>query len=40
MIQFYNKYKDDKIATLLVSQLSWINYLLILNGFNAKEKDI
>ena len=29
MIQFYKTYKDDEIATPLVTQLSWSNNLLI-----------
>ena len=32
MIQFYSTYKDDEIATPLVTQLSWTNNLLILSG--------
>ena len=31
MIQFYKTYKDDEIATPLVTQLSWTNNLLILS---------
>lgn len=38
MIQFYSTYKDDEIATPLVTQLSWTNNLLILNGAKIKEK--
>lgn len=30
MIQFYSTYKEDEIATPLVTQLSWTNNLLIL----------
>ena len=40
MIQFYGTYKDDKIATLLVTQLSWTNNLLILSGAKNKEERI
>ena len=32
MVQFYKTYKDDQIATPLVTQLSWTNNLLILSG--------
>ena len=32
MVQFYKTYKDDEIATPLVTQLSWTNNLLILSG--------
>ncbi len=38
MIQFYSTYKDDEIATPLVTQLSWTNNLLILSGSKAKEE--
>ena len=38
MIQFYNTYKDDEIATPLVTQLSWTNNLLILSGAKNKEE--
>lgn len=38
MIQFYKTYKDDKIATPLVTQLSWTNNLLILSGSNSAEE--
>ena len=38
MIQFYITYKDDKIATPLVTQLSWTNNLLILSGAKTKEE--
>ena len=37
MIQFYSTYKDDEIATPLVTQLSWTNNLLILSGAKNKE---
>lgn len=38
MIQFYKTYKDDEIATPLVTQLSWTNNLLILSGSKGKEE--
>ena len=38
MIQFYKTYKDDEIATPLVTQLSWSNNLLILSGTKSKEE--
>ena len=38
MIQFYKIYKDDEIATPLVTQLSWTNNLLILSGSKSKEE--
>lgn len=38
MIQFYTTYKDDEIATPLVTQLSWTNNLLILSGSKSKEE--
>ena len=38
MIQFYSTYKDDEIATPLVTQLSWTNNLLILSGAKSKEE--
>ena len=38
MIQFYSTYKDDEIATPLVTQLSWTNNLLILSGTKTKEE--
>jgi len=38
MIQFYKTYKDDQIATPLVTQLSWTNNLLILSGSKSKEE--
>ena len=38
MIQFYSTYKDDEIATPLVTQLSWTNNLLILSGAKNKEE--
>ena len=38
MIQFYSIYRDDEIASPLVTQLSWTNNLLILSGTNSKEE--
>ena len=38
MIQFYKTYKDDEIATPLVTQLSWTNNLLILSGSKGIEE--
>lgn len=38
MIQFYKTYKEDEIATPLVTQLSWSNNLLILSGTKTKEE--
>lgn len=38
MIQFYKTYKDDEIATPLVTQLSWTNNLLILSASKTKEE--
>ena len=38
MIQFYKTYKDDDIATPLVTQLSWSNNLLIISGSKSKEE--
>ena len=38
MVQFYSTYKDDEIATPLVTQLSWTNNLLILSGAKTKEE--
>ena len=38
MVQFYKTYKDDEIATPLVTQLSWTNNLLILSGSKVKEE--
>ncbi len=38
MIQFYKTYKDDEIATPLVTQLSWTNNLLILSGSKSQEE--
>lgn len=38
MVQFYKTYKDDKIATPLVTQLSWSNNLLIISGTKCIEE--
>lgn len=38
MVQFYKTYKDDEIATPLVTQISWTNNLLILSGSKTKEE--
>ena len=38
MIQFYKIYKDDEIATPLVTQISWTNNLLIISGSKTKEE--
>lgn len=38
MVQFYKTYKDDEIATPLVTQLSWTNNLLILSGSKSTEE--
>lgn len=38
MVQFYKTYKDDEIATPLVTQLSWTNNLLILSGSKSMEE--
>ena len=38
MVQFYKTYKDDEIATPLVTQLSWTNNLLIISGSKTKEE--
>lgn len=38
MVQFYKTYKDDEIATPLVTQLSWANNLLILSGSKSEEE--
>lgn len=38
MVQFYKTYKDDEIATPLVTQLSWTNNLLILSGSKSREE--
>ena len=38
MIQFYKIYKDDKVATPLVTQISWTNNLLIISGSKTREE--
>ena len=38
MVQFYKTYKDDEIATPLVTQLSWSNNLLIISGSKSQEE--
>lgn len=38
MVQFYKTYKDDEIATPLVTQLSWTNNLLIISSSKTKEE--
>lgn len=38
MVQFYKTYRDDEIASPLVTQLSWTNNLLILSGTKSKEE--
>ena len=38
MVQFYKIYKDDEIATPLVTQLSWTNNLLIISGSKTQEE--
>lgn len=38
MVQFYKIYRDDEIATPLVTQLSWTNNLLIISGTTSKEE--
>lgn len=38
MVQFYKIYKDDEIATPLVTQISWTNNLLIISGSKSKEE--
>lgn len=38
MIQFYKIYKDDEIATPLVTQLSWTNNLLIMSGSKSEDE--
>lgn len=37
MLEFYKTYKDDEKVPSLVTQLSWTNNLLILNGTHTKE---
>lgn len=38
MVQFYKIYKNDKIATPLVTQISWTNNLLIISGSKTKKE--
>ena len=38
MIQFYKIYKDDKIASTLLTQLSWSSNMLILSNTKTKEE--
>lgn len=38
MVQFYKTYKDDEIATPLVTQLSWTNNLLIISASKSIEE--
>lgn len=38
MIKFYKSYKDDEIATPLLTQLSWSSNLLILSNTKTKEE--
>ncbi len=38
MVQFYKTYKDDEIATPLVTQVSWTNNLLILSRTKSIEE--
>ena len=38
MVQFYKTYKDDEIATPLVTQLSWTNNLLIISSSKSIEE--
>ena len=38
MKQFYETYKDDKIVTPLVTQISWTNHLLIMSGSKSAEE--
>ena len=38
MVRFYKTYKDDEIASPLVTQLSWTNNLLILSKTKSKEE--
>lgn len=40
MAQFYKMYKDDSIATPLVTQLSWSNNLMIISRTKTKEERI
>ena len=38
MIQFYKTYKDDKIASTLLTQLSWSSNMLILSNTHTIEE--
>lgn len=38
MKQFYETYKDNKIVTPLVTQISWTNHLLIMSGSKSAEE--
>lgn len=38
MKQFYELYKDDKLVTPLVTQISWTNHLIIMSGCKTKEE--
>ncbi|MBQ6285492.1 MAG: DUF1016 family protein [Bacilli bacterium] len=38
MIQFYKTYKDDKIASTLLTQLNWSNNILILSNTHTMEE--
>ncbi len=38
MKQFYELYKDDKVVSPLVTQISWTNHLLIMSGSKSAEE--
>lgn len=38
MVQFYKTYKDDEIASTLLTQLSWSNHMLIINNSKTREE--
>ena len=38
MIQFYKTYKDDEIATTLLTQINWSSNMLILSNTSTKEE--
>ena len=38
MVQFYKTYKDDEIATTLLTQLNWSSNMLILSNTKTKEE--
>lgn len=38
MVQFYETYKDDEIASPLLTKLNWSNNLLILSNTKTKEE--